>query len=601
MSRLLKAGVDIDVKDEQGRSALILTAKSGYNRAVRFLVDQGIDLVIPEELKEKSDGREVGCMLAVMSPHPVLAIMAVSVTHKMMDDPRSAEKLGKLGNRMGGVFLIRSVQHEEIAEVVLDIMYGADVNTYDEFARYSDKMHFGYGMSKRGSDAPSTPLEMAEHKGDGAIVQLLLANGASHEAQQEPERVKERLYRQLYFACFEGDRNEVEHLLEQGAEVDQRLVEMLGELCEYSGWSFFSKDRKETLRLVKEVWEQKKAKLNESLVLAAYAGKVNEVTKLLEQGADVDARNNGQTALMFAAINGHPETVRVLLEAGADIDATTKRGETAADLTKGFADLGPEEVSISDERRAVYAGIVTLFEEAKKAKQEAVDQDIIREAAFGSNDQVEKLLKQGADPNARNEQGDTPLIAYAKKNGGNPELINLLLEAGADIDAVDKDGNTALIELVRCGKSQSLQWFLEAGADWDKENNKGQTAHMIARNNHHSDVYELLERAGAADHELHEPKQLNAALLQASQDGKLDRASKLLEKGADVNARNEANDLTPLMLAAGNGHSEVAELLLEKGADVNAHSRSRRVAYEYAYQHGHEELGRMLEEAGRRS
>src|SRR5205823_3608645 len=42
-----------------------------------------------------------------------------------------------------------------------------------------------------------------------------------------------------------------------------------------------------------------------------------------------------------------------------------------------------------------------------------------------------------------------------------------------------------------------------------------------------------------------------------------------LDKGADVNARNEIG-VTALWIAASNGKREVAELLIDRGADVNA-------------------------------
>jgi ankyrin repeat protein len=52
------------------------------------------------------------------------------------------------------------------------------------------------------------------------------------------------------------------------------------------------------------------------------------------------------------------------------------------------------------------------------------------------------LLKAGADVNARNVIGWTPLM-YASKYS-NPELISILLKAGADVNAKNADGVTAL-------------------------------------------------------------------------------------------------------------------------------------------------------------
>jgi len=53
-----------------------------------------------------------------------------------------------------------------------------------------------------------------------------------------------------------------------------------------------------------------------------------------------------------------------------------------------------------------------------------------------------RLIKGGADVNARNSKGVTPLMIAAANN--NPPLIGLLLQAGADPDLATPDGRTAL-------------------------------------------------------------------------------------------------------------------------------------------------------------
>ena len=55
---------------------------------------------------------------------------------------------------------------------------------------------------------------------------------------------------------------------------------------------------------------------------AAERSQADEVTRLLEQGADVEARDQfGRTALYVAASRGHFVIVKRLLEAGADVGA----------------------------------------------------------------------------------------------------------------------------------------------------------------------------------------------------------------------------------------------------------------------------------------
>jgi uncharacterized protein len=54
------------------------------------------------------------------------------------------------------------------------------------------------------------------------------------------------------------------------------------------------------------------------------------ILALLEQGADVDARDrHGQTALMRAAHAGHREVVEILVSSRADLNITAKYGLSA--------------------------------------------------------------------------------------------------------------------------------------------------------------------------------------------------------------------------------------------------------------------------------
>src|SRR4030095_3393671 len=66
------------------------------------------------------------------------------------------------------------------------------------------------------------------------------------------------------------------------------------------------------------------------LMRAALDGNTEKVKELIQQGADVNERDdNGRTALMFAVINTHYETMKLLLEYGADVNVKSNPGGTA--------------------------------------------------------------------------------------------------------------------------------------------------------------------------------------------------------------------------------------------------------------------------------
>ena len=64
----------------------------------------------------------------------------------------------------------------------------------------------------------------------------------------------------------------------------------------------------------------------DDITLAAKIGKQNRVQELINEGVDIDKRDNhGYTALMISAFNGTTETVKKLIEAGADVNARSDK------------------------------------------------------------------------------------------------------------------------------------------------------------------------------------------------------------------------------------------------------------------------------------
>jgi len=75
------------------------------------------------------------------------------------------------------------------------------------------------------------------------------------------------------------------------------------------------------------------------------------------------------------------------------------------------------------------------------------------------------------------------------------------------------------------------------------------------------------------------------SLIYAAMDGNIKGVRKSLEKGVDVNTRNDYGQ-TALWWALYKGHLEIAKLLIEKGADVNAIDNSGKTALMFASEAG---------------
>ena len=75
-----------------------------------------------------------------------------------------------------------------------------------------------------------------------------------------------------------------------------------------------------------------------------------------------------------------------------------------------------------------------------------------------------------------------------------PDKIKLLLEAGADPNTRDEQGNTPLHLAVKVGWLKRVGLLVSHGADVNVKNNEGESPLSIARANGHKDVIEFLSQ-----------------------------------------------------------------------------------------------------------
>lgn len=117
-------------------------------------------------------------------------------------------------------------------------------------------------------------------------------------------------------------------------------------------------------------------------------------------------------------------------------------------------------------------------------------------AKAGDTAGVEKLVAGGADINARDETGQTPLItaALARQDG----VAEFLVSHGASLEARTKKGMTALHAAAYSGDKAIAEMLLKYGADVnDQANIAGITPLHAAAEENHADIVEALVKAGA--------------------------------------------------------------------------------------------------------
>ncbi|XP_014231650.1 ankyrin-1-like [Trichogramma pretiosum] len=250
---------------------------------------------------------------------------------------------------------------------------------------------------------------------------------------------------------------------------------------------------------------------------------------------------HGRTALHSAlAMNSdNRKLVELLLRKGADPNMADNEGSTALHIICMRRDDGMIEMLL---KICAELGVTLQVD----ARDKSGDTPLHAALSNGRVQTSELLLRNGANPNAANAKGSTPLHSICKHPEDSHILARRVIDVCAElrvtlrVNAQDASGDTALHVALSSGCRNLARLLLSNGANPNLANDGGLTAlHDICLK---ADDQELAEMVFELSHERYKP--------------------------IEVDARTKCGR-TPLHCAMMRGHGIVGQFVLRHGADPN--------------------------------
>ena len=437
-----------------GDAPLVAAARSADADAVRALLRSSADVHASE-----TDG-----MTAL---HWAAQRDAVNIVDLLLD----AGADGSAQNRYGVTPLTLAATNGNAAIVARLLAAGADPN-----ARLA---------------GGETVLMTAARTGQVDVINALLAAGADPNAHEEARRQTA-----LMWAAAENNVDAIITLVAGGADVAARTSDLTADDAQ-SGPSFTA------------------------LLFAVQLGQRSAVRALLEVGADVDDQfPDGTSALVVAAMNGQHEVGVFLIDQGADVNAADQ-GWNALHQTirlrrTNIGHLPPPEgqgnlnnMDLIEKLLAagidVNAPMIADFRDGYRNRLNRVGATPFLLASKNVDTEVMRvLLDAGADPLIPNTDLTTPLMVAAGVDVWNPgedggsttehepealEAVKMLVELGNDVRAVNDRGETPLHGAAYRGAPSIVDYLVEQGAQLYARSVLGWTPWTIANGVFYSGFY----------------------------------------------------------------------------------------------------------------
>lgn len=220
-----------------------------------------------------------------------------------------------------------------------------------------------------------------------------------------------------------------------------------------------------------------------ALLVAAMSDHSADIVRLLiDKGADVKAMDAFKTtSLRAAALGNDPATIKLLIDAGVDVNAADLAGITPLMMAAGWhGNVGVTKMLLASGAKVNAASAAVMGLPSKNGPSKfGLLTPLVMAAPFGPPELIGTLLDAGANVNAKEVRGMTPLMLAVATDHQDQAVIRMLLDHGASTDVKSDAGATAADWAHRAGLAPGVQLL------------KGQAPDSQAREAAHIDVPQL--------------------------------------------------------------------------------------------------------------
>jgi ankyrin repeat protein len=312
----------------------------------------------------------------------------------------------------------------------------------------------GAGLGRSAAQDLATPFYEALRRGELTAVQSLLKSA-------EVNLRDRRGATPLMYAAAIGSAEALTLLLNAGADVKARNDFDAAALIWAAGDPVKSRILIEHGADVNAASKQGRRPL---MMAARRDGNADLVRLMLAKGAIADVKDTrGNTALMYAAQTGDVEMMRALTDQDADVNASNAQGATPLGNAVCSNRIGAVKLLLAKGAKP-NAAMASLGMVRHGPIALGNLSPLMAAAPYGSAEMVGELLKAGADVNARDVRGMTPLMLSVASETQDIDVVKLLLKAGAEPNIKSVAGETALDWANRYGSRPVIAALKRAGA-----------------------------------------------------------------------------------------------------------------------------------------